>query len=199
MGVARYGHFATLLSNGKVLIIGGNVQSGSNVVPTEKAELYDPATNSFTSAGSTASKWVGGATLLADGRVLISGEANSDFSALAPSEVYDPATGKFSPTGTMTTLRYGYTATLLPDGTVLIAGGYIEVAGPTPGSYIQTPLATTEVYTPATGVFSPGPTMRQARAGHTATLMADGSVLLVGGRGNCCGLGTQTSSAEVYQ
>lgn len=189
MAIVRPLHFATLLTNGKVLIAGG----GSTTV-----ELFDPATNSFTPGGSTSSRSIGAVTLLADGRVLISGEANADDSAPAPSELYDPATGKFTPTGTMATLRYGYSATLLSDGTVLVAGGAVAAPGPIPATYYQDPVAVTEIYNPATGSFSPGPTMRSARYSHTATLMPDGSVLLVGG---CCvnSSNAANGSAEVYQ
>ncbi len=189
MGKPRILHFATPLANGKVLITGDDAD----------AELFDPSTNAFAPVGKTSSS-VGAATLLADGRVLLSGEANSDFSAPAPAEVYDPATGKFTPTGTMATLRFGYTATLLPDGTVLTAGGYREGPGPVPASYTLVPVTDSEIYNPATGAFSPGPTMRQRRFNHTATLLPNGSVLLVGGRGSCCdsSLGA-TASAEVYQ
>jgi len=186
MGRARAFHSATLLLTGKVLITGG----GSD------AELFDPATNSFTSAGSftpagTVSN-VYGATLLADGRVLVTNGPT------APSQLYDPVTGQFTPTGTMATWRANYTATLLPDGTVLIAGGYIQVATSTPGTSSIVPVTSTEIYSLATGSFTPGPTMRQGRYQHTATLLPDGSVLFVGGIGPCCSLSTPLASAEIY-
>jgi hypothetical protein len=188
MGVRRGSHFATLLANGKVLISGGGV---ANV------ELFDPETNSFTPAGTTASPTVGAATLLADGKVLISGEMNSDFSGPGPSELYNPVTGTFTPTGTMAIWRYSYTTTLLPDGTVLLAGGYIKGPGSTPGSgYTEVIVADTEIYDPSTGAFNRGPTMRRAQHMHTATLLPDGSVLLVGGRGPDY---APTGSAEIYQ
>ena len=173
MAAARDRPSATLLASGKVLVTGGGVAA---------AELFDPATNSFTPAGSTASRWVGDATLLADGRVLVSGEADSDLSSPIATELYDPTTGKFTPTGTMATVRFGYTSTQLPDGTVLIAGGAMPVPA-SPGTYSQSPLSTTEIYNPKTGTFSPGPIMRQARFGHTATLLPDGSIFIAGGRG----------------
>jgi hypothetical protein len=191
--VERQSLSAVLLSNGKVLIVGGGVAD---------AELFDPATNTFTTTGSASSKWAITATLLADGRVLVTGEATSDGSEAAPAEVYDPAAGKFTPTGTMVTPRYGYTATRVPDGTVLIAGGIMNVASATPGALTSVPVTTTEIYNPATGTFNPGPTMRQGRYTPTATLLPDGSVLFVGGLGPCCSLPTTLSplaSAEIYQ
>lgn len=177
---ARAFHSATLLLTGKVLITGG----GSD------AELFDPATNSFTSVGSFAPadtvSNVYAATLLADGRVLLTSGPT------VPSQLYDPATGQFTPTGTMTTWRANYSATLLSNGTVLVAGGYTTVPSP-PGNSGTVPVTSTEIYNPATGAFDPGPTMRQGRYQHTATLLPDGSVLFVGGIG-----GSTLTSAEIY-
>jgi hypothetical protein len=90
----------------------------------------------------------------------------------------------------------------LPDGTVLLACGYIKDPGATPGSsYTEVIVADTEIYDPSTSVFSRGPTMRQALYMHTATLLPDGSVLLVGGREkeDCCLSVPATASAELYQ
>jgi hypothetical protein len=176
----RSNHSAILLSTGNVLIIGGGVAD---------AEIFDPATKTFTAAGSTSSKSVNTATILAGGRVLVTGELTSDGSAAAPAEIYDPSTGQFTPTGTMATPRFGCTATLLPDGTVLVAGGTMLVAGSNSATFTSVPVLNAEIYNPATGSFGPGPTMHQARSGHTATLLPDGSVLFVGA-------GT---SAEIYQ
>jgi hypothetical protein len=173
MTVARTSHTATLLPSGKVLIAGWE---GS-------AELFDPATNSFkATVGAPAVRFSGTSTLLADGRVLIAGgeSTNYDILYVGPSELYDPATEQFTPTGSLTTPRWSHTATLLPDGTILIAGGY----------GLNGPLTATEIYHPATGSFAAGVPMMQARALHTATVLTDGSVLFTGG--------TSNSSAEIY-
>jgi hypothetical protein len=190
MAAPRADQFATLLPNGKVLITGGYAGKALST-----AELFDPATNSFSSAGVTFSGPITAATLLADGKVLITGETN-DLPAPA-AELYDPVTGNFSLTGAPVVLRFGHTATLLPDGTVLVAGGF--TFGSTSNSGVPVPVTDSEIYNPATGAFSKGPTMRTARSQHTATPMPDGSVLFLGGRETEVGLNALNGSAEIYQ
>jgi hypothetical protein len=136
------------------------------------------------------------ATLLSDGRVLIAGGStdvdDGHFSTVfASAELYDPATGKFSATGSMAYARCGHTATLLPDGRVLVAGGgYSAVSGvPT-----QVAELSAELYDPATGKFSPTGSMTVRRIAHTATLLSDGRVLIVGGHAP----ELYDSSAELY-
>jgi hypothetical protein len=194
MAAARGGHFATLLPNGKVLITGGYAY-GSEYIST--AELFDPATNSFSSAGNTFSGPVAAATLLADGRVLITGETSTPYAPAA--ELYDPATGNFTPTGTLSVLRFGYTATLLADGTVLVAGGFSYGGGPESSPTASVALTDSEIYNLATGVFTKGPTMRSAREAHTATPMPDGSVLFLGGKTTPYGINGLNGGAEIYQ
>ena len=93
----------------------------------ESAELYDPASGTFTPTGNmSVTRSCHSATLLADGRVLIVGGHRFNFrnSALASAEIYDHATGIFAPTAGMSIGRQDHTATLLPDGRVLVVGGY---------------------------------------------------------------------------
>jgi hypothetical protein len=137
------------------------------------------------------------ATLLPDGRVLIAGgedeaTGSSELAPLATAELFDPTTGKFSPTGSMEVARSDSVAALLPDGRVLIAGGYDNVAG-SEGTAAQA-LSSAELYDPATGRFSPTGNLSVERAGATATLLTDGRVLVAGGQGEQ----GPTSSAELY-
>ena len=93
-------------------------------------------------------RYVHTATLLPDGRVLVSGGAtNSGLDVLASAEIYDPALGTWSPTGSMSTPRYGHTATLLPDGRVLVSGGFTIGA-----------LSSAEIFGPSAPVANAGPT-----------------------------------------
>ena len=171
---------ATLLTDGRVLI---------TLLNEAEAELYDPGTATFTKT-SPRIPWVqGSATLLMNGKVLLAGgTSNEGESNLA--EVYDPSTGTFTPTGNMTVSRWDDSATLLPDGTVLIAGSQ--------GAF-GVSLASAELYDPARGTFRPTGDMIADRFGHTATLLNSGKVLIAGGVHSVVGKEYfSLASAEVY-
>jgi hypothetical protein len=183
----------TLLQDGRVLVTG------------VAAQLYDPATGAFVQTGQMPSpRWGRSATLLQDGEVLVAGGANSDGTAFdASAQLYDPKTGKFTATGSMTMPRSFHTATLLQDGRVLIAGGNNTVQSMnTDGS--STPikqLDSAELYDPRTGKFTATGSMTTGRAFHTATLLADGRVLVAGGSPDgtyWSGPGSSLASAEIY-
>jgi hypothetical protein len=140
------------------------------------------------------------ATLLTDGRVLIAGGYMIDasnlnfFTTLSSAEIYDPNTGTFTPTGNMTTPRGEHTATLLPDGRVLIAGGGIANGG----ALADPTLASAELYDPGTGAFTATANMNAARWSATATLLDNGKVLIAGGGVGSGGGAEFPASAELY-
>jgi len=207
MNTARSGHSATLLPNGTVLIAGGNGALAS-------AELYDPSTGTFAPTGIPHTNSYGLATLLADGRVLITA---------GNAELYDPSAGTFTPTGSLPAPLYGYTtATLLPDGRVLISGGTAALYDPRAGTFssAQVPFllssaallmngkvllaggnddpgesAAAEIYDPLAGTVTGIGTMTVARADDPATLLPDGTVLIAGSNGDG---GLTLASAELY-
>ena len=194
-GNGTFGHTATLLPNGKVLLAGGFVNSvwdyGSSIADSGTS-LYDSVTGVFSGTGNmTASRGGHTATLLANGKVLIAGGAAQDptGTGLASAELYDPNTGTFTQTGSMAVGRFLHTATQLQNGRVLIVGGSLTSA--------SGPVATAEVYDPATGIFTMTGAMATAREQHTATLLADGRVLIAGGT-TSTGTSDPTASAEVY-
>ena len=110
-------------------------------------------------------------------------------------EVYDVSTGTFTPAGQMKFPRWSWhTATLLPDGTVLIAGGVSHYSDRSRTTY------TAEIYDPVTRSFLPAGSLAEARMGHTATALADGSVLLIGGSSTADAQGfVPVKSAEIYK
>ena len=168
LNTTRINEAAVVLADGRVLVVGGLGING----PVNNGEIYDPATNSFTTVGPmTAAREAPTATLLPNGTVLITGggDATGD---LATAEIFDPTTDTFTATsGTMSSPRASHAATLLQNGTVLITGGWDGT----------TAFNTAEIYDPATGLFTSTGTMLSARRNHTATLLADGRVLLAGG------------------
>ena len=134
------------------------------------------ATHGFAATGSmgTARRFHS-ATLLGNGKVLITGGEDAASNAFASAELYDPSTGKFTPTtGSMTVARVGHTATLLNNGNVLITGGATDPS--------EVASSTAEIYDPTTDKFTAtAATMTAARVEHTATLLQSGKVLIAGG------------------
>jgi Galactose oxidase, central domain len=185
----RARHTATLLTNGKVLIAGG----ASNTNRLNSAELYDPQTGNWTITGSLATaRSAHTATLLPNGKVLVTGGLNTDSnrttSPLSSTELYDPQTGNWTTTGSLGGGRHSHTATLLPNGKVLVAGGaaYFPVNG-------------SELYDPQTGTWTATGSLSTARRFHTATLLPNGKVLVTGGESSDMRRSTITlSSAELY-
>jgi len=178
MATARAYHTATLLGNGKVLVAGGtNYVVAPNTTYFASAELYDPATGSWTTTGVlTDSRYLHTATLLNNGKVLVAGGFNGI--DLASAELYDPATGSWTATGLLSDAREEHTATLLNNGKVFVAGGF-DGNGGSPGVF----LTSAQLYDPATGSWADTfGSLAQGRAGHTATRLLDGKVLIANGR-----------------
>jgi hypothetical protein len=199
--IGRFGPTATLLSDGKVLVVGGiNGSKGYQ----NTAELYDPATGAWTNTGGLFYyRARHTATRLLDGKVLVTGGFwLSPFPPFAvclnASEIYDPASGNWYSVGNLNVARRSHTATLLPDGKVLVAGGlgYDNSGFLNPKS--------TELYDPGTFVWTyAGDLNTTARTDHTETLLRirpvvspqqESKVLVAGGEN----AGNTLNSAELY-
>jgi hypothetical protein len=194
MMAARGFHTATLLADGRVLITGGDPAAWTYSAPfLSSAEIYDPKSGKFTATGSmtTGLAWHT-ASLLSDGRVLITGGTEAGSTSLTSAEIYDPKTGKFTATGSMADGRIYHTATLLSDGRVLVAGGC--AIGPV---YAVGILASAEIYDPKTGKFTATGSMADGRTYQQATLLADGRVLVTAGEGDNQ-IVAPLASAEIY-
>ncbi|HVA88991.1 MAG TPA: kelch repeat-containing protein [Chloroflexota bacterium] len=183
---ARVQFTATLLPNGLVLAAGGCDDPSSNCSSlTATAELYNPSTGKWTMTGSMHEpRWTQTATLLPSGKVLVAGGAAADCYNVSCSEVqasaelYDPHTGVWTVTGSMHQARTRHTATLLPDGQVLVAGGVVDTPG---GKATFKPLASAELYNPHTGKWTLTGSMHVAGSNRGATLLPNGLVLVYGG------------------
>ncbi len=177
MATPRSSFTATPLRDGRVLVVGGDTQRDVESFPVTlaMAERYDPATNRWTAvAPMHTARSYHTATLLADGRVLVSGGQSPRSHLLADAEVYDPMADRWQATGPLRDGRWRHTATLLASGQVLVAGG------DTTRDYHA---ATTEIYDPATNTWRPAHDMSVGRSEHTAALLANGRVLVTGGDG----------------
>jgi hypothetical protein len=177
LNTGREGHTATLLLNGKVLVVGGERYDGTHFFSVGSTELYDPATGIWTLGGSLneAHEWHT-ATLLPNGKVLVAGGFNDDAWQLYSAELYDPATGTWTLTGPLSDRRMSHTATLLLNGKVLVAGG-----GEWSFLGYLLPLESAELYDPGNGTWTRTGTSTVGRWAPTATLLANGRVLLAGG------------------
>jgi hypothetical protein len=227
LAIGRLDHTATRLLDGRVLVVGGGLES--ETATQASAEIFDPKTNQWSYAATMASpRQRHTATLLPDGRVLVVGGLGP---GRGTAELYDPATNSWSSAGTLVQARANHQAVLLPDGTVLVVGGRqpgkplsdaeifspktltwtavapmsvardrpvavllrngkvlvtggvaIDVGGQLDSAVLfGNPLSSTELYDPLIKTWSPGAPMTIGRVGHAMVVLADGSVLVVGG------------------
>jgi hypothetical protein len=181
-----------LLANGKVFLVANYYSLTPGRI--DMAELYDPSTGECSPiAKLSANAKLPTATALMNGNVLVTAD-NLDGGPTAGfgfSELYDPVSGAFITTKNMTMAREDKSATLLPDGTVLITGGCL-CGGPAEIG----PFGSAEIYDPGKAAFSSTANMHMARHAHTATLLGDGRVLIAGGGSSP--MSRVLSSAELY-
>jgi len=187
MSVPRAAHTATLLTDGRVLVVGGFTNEEN---AAQGAEVYEPEAARFSPLPRTVTlRHSHTSTVLPSGRVLIVGGFAGEATTVAAAELFDPVSNSFTSTGSLLAARAGHVAVLLESGKVLIAGGV------GPGWSF---LSSAELYDPATESFSPTSAMTVARESHAAVRLQDGRVLIAGGhRGRRADIELYTS-AEAY-
>lgn len=183
----RFYHTAHLLSNGKVLVTGGG---GAGIAAQASVELYDPLTRTWsTVAPMKISRSIHASTLLQNGKVLVAGGFSGtdalNGSVTVSGEVYDPATNIWNDTGPLAIARQNLTANLLPNGRVVVIGGYAANGDI---------LASAELYEPSTNAWTPAGSMSVPRLRHTSSMLQNGRVLVAGGSG-----AVFYATAELYE
>jgi hypothetical protein len=193
MAAKRYLCSATLLNDGRVLVAGGE-DYNNNTTPTDSAQIYDPATNSWSDvAPLPLARYRHTATLLNNGMVLMTGGRDDTDSfntfvgfSIEYAAVYDPVNDIWNFGNIMSSQRAGHSATLLSDGTVLVAGGE-DSSGNS--------LSSAELYDPLGNSWSDAGSMASARYNHSALLLPNNMVLVTGGTNNSS---VSVSSADLY-
>lgn len=190
LNVARQSPGATLLADGRVLVTGGLVVVGTTAVFTNTAEVYNPATNTWTPMGlMNSGRVLHTVTWLSNGKVLAAGGSAAGFNPILQrtAEIYDPATNAWTLTGEMTTPRITHSTTLLMNGKVLVTGGSNDSGGNI--------IANAELYDPASGQWIAINNMASPRVIHTLTLLPNGKVIAAAGSAANTGAPTLSASA----
>ena len=180
MSAPRTQATATVLLDGRVLVVGGGSQGSPGYASTNTAEIFDPATGTWTpTAPMSMARASNTATLLSDGEVLVTGGASiyhgPKGTVTATAEIYDPASGTWHGAARMSVARYHHMAALLPDGRVLVTGGWALT------SNSDKSLASAEIYDPATNRWTATGSMATGRARGSIAALPDGRVLVVDG------------------
>lgn len=191
MHYSRVGHTATLLQDGRVLIVGG-VTVNNNPAYCDYAEIYNPKINKFELAGKlNTTREAHTATLLNDGNVFITGgQIGLGMNYLNYTEEYYYKTNEIKLLDNMLYKRTNHTATLLNDGNVLITGGETLIKNKSDPYSNSFPTKIAEIYDTKINNFKLIKKMNRARTGHTATLLNNGVVLIIGG--------DKEGTAEIY-
>lgn len=190
---SRFNHTSVLTPNGDLRIFGGRTCDSASAtcalpfISTTGISII-PVLSNWTAAGNMANqRGHHTATVLPNGKVLVAGGSDGP-NTWASAELYNPATKTFAPTGSMRNARDLHTASLLPSGRVLTAGGF------SPGVASTGSTNTSEIYYPDTAIWIPTSVMVSSRDSHSATVLPDGNVLVVGGYNR----GVYLDTAEIF-
>ena len=185
MSEPRAGHSATLLEDGKVLVVGG-----ANTLNTE---TYDPLLKTWSLVGQTSAVRHGHtATLLSSGHVLVTGGYSGANGVTSGVEIYDPTTHSWTVRTSLNAARVGHSAALLTDGRLLVAGGSRA------SNIISNCLRSAEIYDPNTNVWTNTGSMNVPRCNPIMAMLPDGKVLVSGGRDGSGVVNGYLSNAEIY-
>jgi N-acetylneuraminic acid mutarotase len=183
--VGRQGHTLTTSADGTTAyVLGGTTPTGPSTTTTfGSGERYVAETQSFELLPNalTGPRTVHTATRLDDGRILIVGGSDVTETVVSACEIFDPATGTSTPVAPMSRARTQHTATKLADGRVLVVGGGSVFDLSDPLGSLASATSSSEIYNPSTNTWTSGPNLPAATVGHTATLLDNGKVLIVGG------------------
>ena len=189
---ARKDHDALLLTDGRVIVVGGLTKGGGNWGDSRlvSVTIYDPVTQEFTpTGGMIKGRRYPRAHLLEDGRVYVAGGWGFR-KYYKTTEIWDPETGEWTEGPMMATDRAQHASITLQDGKILIIGGQNKLFALVPEA---------EIYDPTTNELTSAGSMSVGRAGHSATLLQDGRVLVAGGgKGGVPPTGETFDSADVY-